>query len=68
MLGDEKRRLDELKQIYDQGEKYSGKTPFASDRVNITEEVNKSGIWLQVRRDSMPVIHDPETNGGLHQR
>lgn len=68
LLGDEKQRLDELKQIYGQGEKYSGKTPFASDRVNITEEVNKTGIWLQVRRDSMPVIHDTETNGGLHQR
>jgi hypothetical protein len=41
LLGDEKRRLDEFKQIYGQGEKYSGKTPFTSDRVNITEEVTQ---------------------------
>ncbi|XP_052079272.1 electroneutral sodium bicarbonate exchanger 1-like isoform X2 [Mytilus californianus] len=69
LLGDEKRRLNEMKAIYGQGDKFSGKTPFAQDRVNITEEVNKTGIWLQVRRDSMPVIRDPDqSNGGLHNR
>lgn len=68
LLGDERYRLQELKDTYGKGEKFGGRTPFASDRVNITEEVNKTGIWLQVRRDSMPVIHNPETNGGLHNR
>ena len=65
LLGAEKRRLQELKRAYDQGDKFGIRAPPSQDRVNITEEVNKTGIWLQVRRDSMPVIRDPDqSNGG----
>ncbi|KAH3747855.1 hypothetical protein DPMN_182287 [Dreissena polymorpha] len=28
----------------------------SSDRVNMSEEMSKTGIWMQVRRDSLPVL------------
>lgn len=58
-----------MKKAYDQGDKFGIRVPQAQDRVNITEEVNKTGIWLQVRRDSMPVIRDPDqSNGNVYNR
>lgn len=58
-LLDDDYRLNEVKV---QNEKYRE----IDDRVNITEEVNKTSIWLQVRRDSVPVIENG-TNA-LHNR
>ena len=44
----------DLKMQHNQGEKYGYYPVPSSDRVNISEEMAKSGIWLQVRRDSVP--------------
>ena len=44
----------DMKMQNQQGEKYGYFPIPSSDRVNISEEMAKSGIWLQVRRDSIP--------------
>jgi len=55
---DEREILMDMKMKNLTGDKYHGdylSVP-ATDRVNISEEMGKTGIWMQVRRDSMPVI------------
>ena len=52
----------DLKMKHAQGEKYGYFPVPNSDRVNISEEVNRTGIWLQVRRDSVPAF-DTHSNG-----
>ncbi|XP_052812652.1 electrogenic sodium bicarbonate cotransporter 1-like [Mya arenaria] len=55
---DEREILMDMKMKHTSGDKFQGdylSVP-ANDRVNITEEMGKTGIWMQVRRDSMPVI------------
>ena len=46
-----------------QGEKYGYFPVPNSDRVNISEEVAKTGIWMQVRRDSLPVLDSSQLTG-----
>lgn len=52
---DERERMMDMKMQHTQGEKYGYFPIPSSDRVNISEEMAKSGIWLQVRRDSVPM-------------
>ena len=53
---DERERMMDLKMQQNLGgEKYGYFPVPSSDRVNISEEMAKSGIWLQVRRDSVPI-------------
>ena len=60
MAKDEREIMMDLKMQHAQGEKYGYFPVPSSDRVNISEEVNRTGIWLQVRRDSVPAF---DTNG-----
>lgn len=55
LLGEENVKLAELKLQHERMEKYGNNTPDI-DRLNISEEVNRTAIWLQVRRDSMPML------------
>jgi len=54
---DDREVMMDMKMKQVMGEKYAGYQPVPSgDRVNISEEMGKTGIWMQVRRDSQPVL------------
>ncbi|KAL5005943.1 hypothetical protein ScPMuIL_017101 [Solemya velum] len=57
LLGEENVKLAELKLQHEKMEKYGNNAPDI-DRLNISEEVNRTAIWLQVRRDSMPMLEN----------
>ena len=54
---DEREMMMDMKMKHATGEKYQDYlTVSSNDRVNISEEMSKTGIWMQVRRDSLPII------------
>jgi hypothetical protein len=54
---DEREKMMDLKMKHTMGDKFGGYMAVPnSDRVNISEEMSKTGIWMQVRRDSLPVL------------
>ncbi|KAL4217260.1 Sodium bicarbonate cotransporter 3 [Mactra antiquata] len=60
---DEREVMMDMKMKHTMGAKFSDYVAVPnSDRVNITEEMSKTGIWMQVRRDSIPVITDGLNN------
>ena len=55
---DEREIMMDMKMKHTLGEKYGYQPIPNTDRVNISDEVNRTGIWLQVRRDSVPVLEN----------
>lgn len=54
---DEREIMMDMKMKHTMGEKFMDYlTVPSNDRVNISEEMSKTGIWMQVRRDSQPII------------
>lgn len=54
---DEREVMMDMKMKHTMGDKFGGYMAVPnSDRVNISEEMSKTGIWMQVRRDSVPVL------------
>ncbi|XP_053386031.1 electroneutral sodium bicarbonate exchanger 1-like isoform X4 [Mercenaria mercenaria] len=54
---DEREVMMDMKMKHTMGDKFGGYMAVPNnDRVNISEEMSKTGIWMQVRRDSVPVL------------
>nr|QTE04366.1 electrogenic Na+-HCO3- cotransporter 1 [Tridacna squamosa] len=65
---DEREIMMDMKMKHTLGEKYGYQPIPNTDRVNISDEVNRTGIWLQVRRDSVPVLENMNGSNKLAKR